>query len=96
MTVALLSLGCIIQSVDIPDRDGAFANVALGFRGLDDYLTNLPFFGCIAGRYANRIAGGQFELDGERHQLVVNERSNTLHGGQARLQPFRLGRIAAR
>jgi aldose 1-epimerase len=79
--VALLSLGCIIQSIDAPDRDGAIANIALGFSRLEDYLTNLPFFGCVAGRYANRIAGGQFELDGERHQLVVNERGNTLHGG---------------
>ena len=57
LKVALLSLGCIIQSIDAPDRDGSFANVALGFSRLEDYLTNLPFFGCIAGRFANRIAG---------------------------------------
>src|SRR5215207_1577642 len=74
LKVALLSLGCIIQSVDAPDRAGAFANIALGFGQLDDYLTNVPFFGCIAGRYANRIAGGQFQLDGETHRLAVNER----------------------
>ena len=86
--VALLSLGCIIQSIDVPDRDGAFANVTLGFSRLDDYLTNLPFFGCIAGRYANRIAGGRFELDGETYQLVVNERGNTLHGGQQGFNRF--------
>jgi aldose 1-epimerase len=88
LTVALLSLGCIIQSIDVPDRDGAFANVALGFNRLDDYLTNLPFFGCIAGRYANRIAGGQFELDGERYQLVTNEQGNTLHGGMRGFNRF--------
>jgi aldose 1-epimerase len=88
LTVALLSLGCIIQSIDVPDRDGAFANIALGFNRLDDYLTNLPFFGCIAGRYANRIAGGQFELDGERYQLVTNERGNTLHGGKQGFNRF--------
>jgi aldose 1-epimerase len=88
LTVALLSLGCIIQSIDVPDRDGAFANIALGFNRLDDYLTNLPFFGCIAGRYANRIAGGQFELDGERYQLVTNERGNTLHGGKQGFNSF--------
>jgi aldose 1-epimerase len=88
VTVALLSLGCIIQSVDAPDRDGAFANVALGFSRLDDYLTNLPFFGCVAGRYANRIAGGRFELDGEQYQLVVNERTNTLHGGKQGFNRF--------
>ena len=88
LTVALLSLGCIIQSVDAPDRDGAFANVALGFDRLDDYLSNRPFFGCIAGRYANRIVGGRFELDGEVHQLVVNERENTLHGGKLGFNRF--------
>ena len=86
--VALLSLGCIIQSIDAPDRDGALANVALGFRSLDDYITNLPFFGCIAGRYANRIAGGQFQLDGHTHQLVCNERGNTLHGGKQGFNRF--------
>lgn len=88
VTVALLSLGCIIQSVDVPGRDGSMANVALGFSRIDDYLTNLPFFGCIAGRYANRIAGGTFELDGERYQLVVNERGNTLHGGKQGFNRF--------
>ncbi len=86
--VALLSLGCIIQSVDAPDRDGAFANVALGFGRLDDYITNIPFFGCVAGRYANRIAGGQFQLDGATHQLAVNERGNTLHGGNQGFNRF--------
>jgi aldose 1-epimerase len=88
LKVALLSLGCIVQSVDTADRDGAFANVALGFSRLDDYLTNLPFFGCIAGRYANRIAGGQFALDGETYQLVANERGNTLHGGKQGFNRF--------
>lgn len=88
MTVALLSLGCIIQSIDVPDRDGAFANVALGFSRLEDYLTNLPFFGCIAGRYANRIAGGKFELDGQRYQLAVNQPPNTLHGGTKGFNKF--------
>ncbi len=88
LKIALLSLGCIIQSVHAPDRDGAFVNVALGFNRLDDYLTNIPFFGCIAGRYANRIAGGQFPLDGETHQLAVNERGNTLHGGNQGFNRF--------
>ena len=88
LSVALLSLGCIIQSVDAPDRDGVIANVALGFAHLDDYLTNLPFFGCVAGRYANRIANGRFELDGEAYQLVVNDGTNTLHGGKQGFNRF--------
>jgi len=88
VAVALLSLGCIIQSIDAPGRDGAIANVALGFSRLDEYLTNPAFFGCVAGRYANRIAGGQFELDGERYELAVNERGNTLHGGNQGFNRF--------
>lgn len=79
--VALLSLGCIIQSLEVPDRDGAMANVALGFGRFEDYLINHPFFGCVAGRYANRIAGGRFQLDGQQYQLAVNQPPNTLHGG---------------
>lgn len=88
VSVALLSLGCIIQSIDVPDRDGAFANIALGFGCFEDYLTNHPFFGCVAGRYANRIAGGRFELDGERFELSVNQPPNTLHGGKRGFNRF--------
>lgn len=88
ISVALLSLGCIIQSIDIPDRDGALANVALGFGRFEDYLDNHPFFGCVAGRYANRIAGGSFELDGHRYQLTVNRPPNTLHGGEKGFNRF--------
>ena len=88
MTVTLLSLGCIIQSVEAPDRTGARANVALGFSGLDDYLANIPFFGCIAGRYANRIAAGRFELDGEPYELPINNLGNTLHGGHRGFNRF--------
>lgn len=88
LKVALLSLGCIIQSIDVPDRNGALVNVTLGFGHLDGYLTNLPFFGCVAGRYANRIAGGSFSLDGRAHELVTNERGNTLHGGKQGFNRF--------
>lgn len=88
VTVTLLSLGCIVQSVEVPDRDGTVANIALGFSRLDDYVTNLPFFGCVAGRYANRIAGGRFELDGQAFQLATNEGVNTLHGGKQGFNRF--------
>lgn len=88
LRVCLLSLGCIVQSIETPDRNGDFANVTLGFEQLDDYLTNLPFFGCVAGRYANRIAGGQFRLGDERYELVTNEGPNTLHGGKQGFNRF--------
>lgn len=86
--VALLSLGCIVQSIDVPDRAGVVANIALGFADLEGYLDNSPFFGCVAGRYANRIAGGRFDLDGVVYRLGANERGNTLHGGHRGFDRF--------
>jgi aldose 1-epimerase len=81
MTVRITNYGGIIQSIDVPDRRGRVANVALGFDNLDDYVTSSPYFGCITGRYANRIANGMFTLDGVTHQLATNNPPNHLHGG---------------
>jgi aldose 1-epimerase len=81
MTVKITNYGGIIQSIEVPDRRGRTANVALGFDNLDDYVTSSPYFGCITGRYANRIARGQFTLDGVDYQLAVNNDLNHLHGG---------------
>lgn len=80
--VVVLPWGAVIQSVQVPDRAGAFANVALGFADLATYVTgNLPFFGCVAGRYANRIGGDGFLLDGQRVRPSLNMGTFTLHGG---------------
>jgi aldose 1-epimerase len=80
--VVILPWGAVIQSVWVPDRNGEFANVALGFADLATYVTgNLPFFGCVAGRYANRIRGDGFELDGVRYRPTLNMGTFTLHGG---------------
>jgi aldose 1-epimerase len=81
MTVRITNYGGIIQSIDVPDRRGRTANVALGFDNLDDYVTSSPYFGCITGRYANRIADGRFTLDGVEYQLAQNNEENHLHGG---------------
>jgi aldose 1-epimerase len=81
MEVAILTYGGIIQSITAPDRDGAMANVALGFDNIEDYVAKSPYFGAIVGRYANRIALGQFTLEGETYQLAINNDPNTLHGG---------------
>jgi aldose 1-epimerase len=82
MEVKILTYGGIVQSLSIPDRDGRVANVALGFDNLQDYVeNNSPYFGAIIGRYANRIAGGQFTLDGVTYELPQNNGPNTLHGG---------------
>jgi aldose 1-epimerase len=79
--VRAITFGGIITSIRVPDRQGAFANVALGFGELTPYLRNPAYFGAIIGRYANRIAGGRFTLDGRTYTLAVNSRPNHLHGG---------------
>ncbi|MEU7281668.1 aldose epimerase family protein [Streptomyces sp. NPDC045431] len=78
----VLSYGGIVQSLEIPDRHGRYANVSLGFDGLDDYLSSTTFFGALIGRYGNRIAGGRFTLDGTTYRLSVNDGPNSLHGGE--------------
>jgi aldose 1-epimerase len=82
MTVEIMNYGGIIQSIMVPDRNGEMANVTLGFDNLDRYLEGHPYFGNITGRYANRIAKGTFELEGETYQLAINNEPNTLHGGE--------------
>jgi aldose 1-epimerase len=81
MRVRILTYGGIIQSIETPNRHGRTANIALGFDNLTDYIERSPYFGCITGRYANRIAKGQFTLDGVPYQLAVNNGENHLHGG---------------
>jgi aldose 1-epimerase len=81
MRVRILTYGGILQSIETPDRRGRPANVTLGFDNLRDYETKSPYFGCITGRYANRIAKGQFTLDGVQYQLPINNDPNSLHGG---------------
>jgi aldose 1-epimerase len=82
LRVEVITYGGIIRAIWAPDRDGQLANVTLGFADLAGYLDhNDPYFGCIAGRYANRIARGVFTLDGQTIQLPTNDGSNHLHGG---------------
>jgi aldose 1-epimerase len=81
MEVKILTYGGILQEINVPDRKNKVANVTLGFDNLEDYVTKSPFFGCITGRYANRIALGQFTLDGVTYQLPINNPPNSLHGG---------------
>ncbi|QUW91106.1 aldose epimerase family protein [Streptomyces sp. V17-9] len=77
----VLSYGGVVQSLEIPDRRGHYANVSLGFDNLDDYVARSPHFGALIGRYGNRIAKGRFTLDGKEYQLSVNDGENSLHGG---------------
>jgi len=81
MEVRILTFGGILQSLRVPDRNGKFDDVVLGFASLEPYFVNEPHFGSIIGRYANRIAGGKFTLDGKQYTLPKNDGPNTLHGG---------------
>lgn len=78
----ILSLGCVIARLEVPDRDGVAANVVLGLESVDGYMTRSPHFGAIAGRFANRIAGGRFSIDGTAYQLDLNAPPNAMHGGK--------------
>ncbi len=79
--VKIITYGGIVTSIMVPDRNGNMANVALGFDNLQDYETVNPYFGCITGRYANRIANGVFTIDDVTYCLDVNNDPNSLHGG---------------
>jgi aldose 1-epimerase len=81
----IITYGGIIQSIKVPDKSGKSADVVLGFDSLDGYTggpkPNPAFFGAIIGRYANRIGGGKFTLDGNTYSTPVNDGTNTLHSG---------------
>ena len=81
-SVSVISYGATIVSLNVPDRDGKLGDVELGFDNIDGYLKKSPFFGATVGRYANRIGGAKFSLDGVEYRLPANNGRNTLHGGR--------------
>ncbi|GGJ36489.1 aldose epimerase family protein [Deinococcus roseus] len=87
LQVQVLDYGGTITSILAPDRHGQRANIVLGHPELAPYLSRDTscFFGALIGRYANRIHGGQFTLEGQQHQVSQNEGSNSLHGGHTGL-----------
>ncbi|HET6900464.1 MAG TPA: aldose epimerase family protein [Vicinamibacteria bacterium] len=76
-----ISYGAIIVSLHARDRSGHLDDVVLGHDDLAGYLGASPYFGAVVGRYANRIAHGRLPLDGQTHQLAINDPPNHLHGG---------------
>jgi aldose 1-epimerase len=82
MEASITPYGGIVTTLTAPDRKGQFGDVVLGFDKLDGYLAGHPFFGCVVGRYGNRIARGEFTLDGKKHTLARNNGDNHLHGGR--------------
>ncbi|HYW32249.1 MAG TPA: aldose epimerase family protein [Gemmatimonas sp.] len=81
MRVRVLGYGGIVQSLHVPDRDGAPADVVLGFDTLEEYLANPFYFGALIGRNGNRIAGGRFTIDAREYRLTQNDGAHHLHGG---------------
>jgi aldose 1-epimerase len=81
VTAQITNYGGIITALNVPDKDGNFEDVVLGFYTLEEYIKKSPHFGCLVGRYGNRIAEGKFTLDGVEYQMAVNNGPNHLHGG---------------
>jgi aldose 1-epimerase len=81
MEARITNYGGIIVSLTAPDRDGNFADVVLGHDRLEDYLKGASYFGALIGRYANRIGGAKFTLNGRTYKLAPNNGAHSLHGG---------------
>lgn len=80
--VSILTYGGIIQSLNVPDKNGVLGDVVLGCSKIEDYLPNPANFGALIGRVGNRIGGASFDLNGVHYELFPNNNGNTLHGGQ--------------
>jgi aldose 1-epimerase len=101
VTAELMSYGAALLSLTAPDRSGRPGHVVLGFDSLAPYLGEQPYLGATIGRYANRIAGARFRLEGREIRLSANEKGNHLHGGERgfgrvvwRWEPFETGAAA--
>ena len=83
MEVGIINFGGIVVSLKAPDRNGKFDDVVLGYNELAPYeKESQPYFGALIGRYGNRIAKGEFKLDGKTYHVPVNNGPNSLHGGK--------------
>ena len=81
LAMTFYTYGGIIQSLLVKDRQGIARDVELGFDTLDEYVKAACYYGAPIGRYANRIGGAKFTMDGREYHLTANENGNTLHGG---------------
>jgi len=83
VTVKIMNYGGIIVSIHVPDKNGAFDDVTLGYDNLNDYIQKggTYYFGALIGRHANRIEDARFELNGIEYSLYKNDGENHLHGG---------------
>lgn len=81
ITCSILTYGGALRTLTVPDRAGEAVDVVLGFDTLEDYLVQDKYLGCLVGRYANRIGGSRFTLEGREYPLRANDGPNHLHGG---------------
>lgn len=81
VVLKVINYGCTITSLKVPDRDGVFADIVLGYDDLEGYLQSNAYIGCVVGRFANRIANGKFSLEGKEYVLAQNLPPHHLHGG---------------
>jgi aldose 1-epimerase len=77
----IMTYGGIVVSLKMPDKNGHFDDMVLGYDTLESYLNKSPYFGALIGRYGNRIGGAKFMLDGATYMLATNDGPNMLHGG---------------
>ena len=77
----IMTYGGIVVSLKVPDKTGTLGDIVLGYDNLADYIKASPYFGCLVGRYGNRIAKGKFTLNGAEYSLATNNIGNHLHGG---------------
>lgn len=82
MEVKIINYGAIVRSIIVPDRNGKFEDVTLGYDSLSGYMNDNSYQGAIVGRYGNRIGKGKFKLDDKEFQLTINDGENHLHGGK--------------
>ncbi len=81
MQARIASYGGTVMSLSVPDARGTFDDVVLGHEAIEDYPGHSPYFGCLVGRYGNRIAKARFSLDDKEYKLAANNGDNSLHGG---------------
>jgi len=81
VTIKVTNYGAKVEQILVPDRQGVFADIALGFDSIDAVMTGQPSMGSFIGRYANRIGNAKFTLEGKEYQLAANNGINSLHGG---------------
>ena len=84
----VLDYGVTIQSIIVPDKNGNPVDVVLGYDTLEEYVSDVCYLGTTIGRFANRIKGAAFELNGKTYELFVNDGPNHSHGGKRGFNSF--------